>query len=130
MTFFRHTKWLEAEIADLKLRHDKHVAELRELHQKEMERFLAENNRLQAEVDRIRLALGQPGTREPVEEPPRLTSQDPDAMPVFLGTPFERVQQREQWLESPAGRRWMKQNAAPFISSEKKEEEKQHATSG
>lgn len=114
----RHVRWLEAEIQDLKKRHEV-----------ELNRAITENVRLQGEVDRLRLQLGQPGTREPVEEVTVKTPQDPDAMPVFLGTPWEKVLQREKWLETSPGKRWMKNNLAP-ITSEKKEEETEHAKSG
>jgi len=103
-----HEKWLESEIADLKKRHEKQLADLKESHKAEMDRLLVENARLQSEVDRIRLHLGQPGTREPVEEPEK--PQDPDAMPSFMGLPFERAIQREEWMNSPAGKRWMEKN--------------------
>lgn len=89
----RHIEWLEREIEDLKNRHAI-----------ELQRALDENKRLLQECDRIRLSLGQPGVLEPPPEPERY---DPDAPPSFSGSAWERIVQREQWMESPAGKNWM-----------------------
>lgn len=115
----RHEKWLESEIADLKKRHDSQLTDLKLAHQAEMDRLLAENIRLQTEVNSVRLSQGQVGTLPEKEELRQPT--DPDMMPVFTGTSWEKVQQRERWLESPAGKRWMKKNWDETAVPEQKE---------
>jgi hypothetical protein len=90
----RHTRWLEAEIADLKARHEV-----------ELSRAIAENSRLQNEVHELRLSRGETGTIPEKEEARQPV--DPDAPPIFSGTPFQKIQQREMWMESEAGKRWM-----------------------
>lgn len=89
----RHTLFLEKEIEDIKARH-----------QVELARALTENLRLLGELDRIRVSRGEPGTLEPKEEANQI---DPDAPPYFSGTPFQKIQQREMWMESAAGKNWM-----------------------
>ena len=111
----RHTLFLEKELADLKARHEV-----------ELSRALAENSRLQAEINGLRLSAGQPGTL-PEKEDARQPV-DPDAPPIFTGPPWERILRREEWMESPAGKRWALKllNDAKIGSAEK---EKQNAPS-
>jgi hypothetical protein len=111
----RHVLFLEKEIDDLKKRHEA-----------ELQRVLSENNRLQNEINGIRLAAGQPGTLPETEDVRQPV--DPDAPPIFSGTPFQKIQQREMWMESPAGKNWM----AKLMMQDKignQAEEKDHATS-
>lgn len=82
----------------------------RELHARELERVLTENKRLQAEVEGLRLERGQP-TRMLEEVAPQ-APRDPDEMPQFTGTPWDRVRQKEMWLQTPAGRRWQAKQLA------------------
>jgi hypothetical protein len=89
-----YTAHLESEIADLK-------AERKIL----LNNLLSENKRLQDEINRIRLSAGQPGTLPETEDVRQPV--DPDAPPIFSGTPFQKIQQREMWMESPAGKNWM-----------------------
>jgi hypothetical protein len=111
----RHTLFLEREIADLKKRHET-----------ELSRALSEIQRLQQEVNGLRLSRGEPGLLPETEDVRQPV--DPDAPPVFQGTPFERITQREMWMESPAGKRWMAKllNDAKIGGAEK---EKQNAAS-
>jgi len=110
----RHIAWLHQQIKDE-----------RAMHAAERDRILAENSRLQQEVERLRLVLGQPSRMaETVEEP---KPADPDAMPVFSGTPWARVQQREIWLQTPQGKAWANRQLAtlkvPESGTETKEKE-------
>lgn len=85
---------------------EQQIKDEREMHAKELSRVLDENKRLQDECERLRLTLGQPSrAAEPPPEPPK--PEDPDAMPAFRGTPWQIVQQKEMWFETPAGKRWM-----------------------
>jgi len=133
----RHTLHLEKQLEDVRFthaadldalekRHADELAYIKESRAAELNRLLDENKRLQGEVDRIRIALGQPGTREPVVEADK--PRDPDAMPFFGGSPWERIQQREQWLQTPAGKKWMEKNWSETRIPETKE--KEHANSG
>jgi hypothetical protein len=130
----RHTLHLEKQLEDLRFTHaadidalDKlrleQVNDLKAAHVRELARLLEENNRLQAEINGLRLAAGQPGTVQEKEEP--RTVVDPDAPPIFTGSPFERVLKREAWMNSPAGERWMKKLATMAKIGE--ETEKEHA---
>lgn len=84
---------------------EKQIADEREMHSRELGRVLSENKRLQDECERLRLALGQPSRVAELPPEPKPPA-DPDEMPAFTGTPWNRVQQREAWLDSPAGKRW------------------------
>jgi len=85
---------------------EQQIKDERELHSAELARVLEENKRLQQQVERLTLRVGLPSTLpEPPEEPRQPT--DPDAPPVFTGTTWERVKQREIWMMSDAGKRWM-----------------------
>lgn len=96
-------------------------------HAKELERSLTENKRLSDECERLRLALGQPSrAAEPPPEPDEPV--DPDAMPAFVGTPWQRVQQKEMWLQTAAGKRWNLRQLASitdFVESGKTETAKE-----
>jgi len=111
----RHTLFLEAELTDLKKRHEI-----------ELSRALTENQRLQQEVNTLRLSRGETGTIPEKEEARQPV--DPDAPPIFTGPPWERILKREEWMESPAGKRWAMKllNDAKIGSAEK---EKQNAPS-
>ena len=89
----QHITWLHKQIEDE-----------RTAHAAERDRILGENKRLQDECERLRLALGQPSRMAEVIETPKPV--DPDALPVFTGTPWERVKARELWMQSPAGKLW------------------------
>lgn len=112
----RHTLHLEKQLEDLRFTHAaelnaadqvrlEEVELLKSTHARELGRLIEENNRLQNEINGIRLAAGQPGTL-PEKEDVR-QSVDPDAPPIFTGPPWERIQRREEWMESPAGKNWM-----------------------
>jgi hypothetical protein len=90
----RHVRWLEAEIADLKRRHETHVAELKSAHAEERDRAITEAARLRGEVDRLRLfltpALYSIGQSGEVEEPSKGNGEV-----ATLGTPWQRILARE-----------------------------------
>jgi len=90
----RHTLFLEGELSCLKKRHEI-----------ELQRALDEISRLQQEINALRLSRGETGTIPEKEEARQPV--DHDAPPVFGGTPFQKIQQREMWMESEAGKRWM-----------------------
>lgn len=90
---------------------EQQIKDERELHAAERTRILAENKRLQDEVERLRLTLGQPSRAEEPPPEPKLPI-DPDAPPTFTGTTWERVKQREIWMSSNAGKRWMAKQLA------------------
>jgi hypothetical protein len=89
----RHTLFLEGELSCLKKRHEI-----------ELQRALDEISRLQQEVTALRLSRGEVGTLPEKEEARQPV--DPDAPPIFTGPPWERILRREEWMESPAGKRW------------------------
>jgi hypothetical protein len=90
---------------------EQQIKDERESHKAEMAHVLAENKRLQDQCERLTLRLGLPSTvAEPPEEP--RTPPDPDAPPIFTGLPFERVIQRDTWMRSDAGKRWMAKQLA------------------
>ena len=110
----QHISWLHKQIEDERTAH---VAE--------RERILAENKRLQDECERLRLALGQPSRM--AETPEVIKPPDPDALPVFTGTPWERVRAREVWMQSPAGKVWAERQLAKLKIEESGElKEKEH----
>jgi len=99
----------------------------RELHERELQRALTENKRLQDENERLRLALGQPSRVAELPDEPQ-EPVDPDAPPVFSGTTFQKVQQRAQWMQSEGGKRWMLKQLGtvkPLESGESKAQEKE-----
>lgn len=90
---------------------EKQIADERAMHATELERVLSENKRLQDEIERLRLTMGQPSRMAEPPEPPK-RAVDPDEMPTFTGTPWAQVQQREIWLMTPAGKRWQNKQLA------------------
>jgi hypothetical protein len=111
----RHTLFLEGELSCLKKRHEI-----------ELQRALDEISRLQQEINALRLSRGETGTIPEKEEARQPV--DPDAPPIFSGTPFQKIQQREMWMESPTGKNWM----AKLMMQDKignQAEEKDNATS-
>lgn len=113
---------LEQQIKDEREMHLSVEKRLGYLHSEEKTRILAENKRLSDECERLRLALGQPSrAAEPPEEPKAPV--DPDAMPAFSGLPFERAVQKDIWLRSDDGKRWMAKqlgSVKPIESGESK----------
>jgi hypothetical protein len=90
---------------------EQQIKDERTAHAAELGRALSENKRLQDEVERLRLSLGQPSrAAEPPPEPEKPV--DPDEPPVFSGTSWQRVQQREIWLHTDSGKRWMAKQLA------------------
>lgn len=101
------------------------ITDERALHAAELLRVLAENKRLQDSVERLTLRLGLPSTvAEPPEEPKAPV--DPDAPPIFSGTPFQRVVQKDEWLRSDAGKRWMAKQLASVKVQESGEAKKEN----
>ncbi len=90
---------------------EKQIADERVEHARERAYILSENKRLCDEVERLRLALGQPSRA--AEAPPEPEKElDPDEMPTFRGTPWQQVMQREAWLQGPAGKKWTERQVA------------------
>ena len=91
----RHVRWLEAEIEDLRRRHATDIADLKKTHAEELDRAITEASRLRGEVDRFRLYLAP--ALQPIGQPIGTTEPEPTKgkEPVFGGTPFQRILQRE-----------------------------------
>lgn len=90
---------------------EKQITDERAMHAAELHRALSENKRLQDEIERLRLTAGQPSRMAEPPETPKPQA-DPDEMPAFTGTPWERVQQREMWFRTPSGKRWQAKQVA------------------
>jgi hypothetical protein len=113
----RHIEFLEKELNEVKVGHFAHVEDLKtqmrddivrlqNMHQAELDRALSENKRLQDACERLTLRLGLPSTIAELPEEPKAPI-DPDGPPVFSGSSFQRVVQRDEWMRSDAGKRWM-----------------------
>lgn len=90
-----YTLSLEKRIDELRAdgeKREKHHAE-------ELERAISELKELREENLRLRLYL-VPAAARPLQPEEKEEPADPNAMPKFQGTPFERVIQREQWMRA------------------------------
>jgi hypothetical protein len=119
-------RWLLFQSTKILIEHlRQQITDERALHAAELLRVLAENKRLQDSVERLTLRLGLPSTvAEPPEEPKAPV--DPDAPPIFSGTPFQRVVQKDEWLRSDAGKRWMAKQLASVKVQESGEAKKEN----
>lgn len=88
----RHVRWLEAEIEDLKRRHDIQIAVLKSAHTEELNRAITDADRLRGEVTRLRLYLIPPIAED---RQPESEQKSGTAALVFTGTPWQRVLARE-----------------------------------
>ena len=107
---------LEKQIEDLKAMMRADIIRLQEMHQAELTRALEENQRLRDQCERLTLRVGLPSTMREEPEAPR-PAPDPDAMPAFTGSAWERVVARELWLATPAGKRWQEKQLAHVRAS-------------
>jgi len=89
----RHTRWLEAEIADLKQRHAAQIEELKIAHARELGRAITEAIRAMGEADRLRLYLTPELRTIGQSEPETISGARKEH--VFTGTPWQRVLARE-----------------------------------
>jgi hypothetical protein len=89
----RYTLLLEQRIDELRADGDKREKH----HSEELDRAISELKELREENLRLRLYL-VPAAARPLQPEEKEEPADPNAMPKFQGTPFERVIQREMWV--------------------------------
>jgi hypothetical protein len=89
----RHTLWLEQEFEETKGRHLSAMKTLREQHEFELQYARSETERLQREIDRLRLYLtpALAANQQTSDESTLSTS----GKTIYTGTPWQRVLARE-----------------------------------
>lgn len=101
----RHTKWLEDELTDLKLRHAAELAAVRSSFQKQLEDAITHNQRLRDELERTRMFL-QPGiahTELPHEQENESTPTAKEDFKLPAGTRWASVLEAEIEKERKRG---------------------------
>lgn len=88
-----HVAAIEALNLQLQFEAMRERTELKKAHAEELNRVIEENQKLRDDIDRIRLLL-TPALQN-VELPKERSASPPPMTPVFTGTPWQRVQQRE-----------------------------------